>query len=83
MAEIIDLQDAKTPKFDPNKKYTWNQDESFTLTGSEFGLLLNSLRAVVSTKEAQTIILASKAAELIEEVLIQSVEKGIVKEINE
>jgi len=83
MAEIIDFQETKTPKFDPNKKYTWNQDELFTITGGEFGLLLNSLRAVVSTKEAQTIILASKAAELIEEVLIQSVEKGIVKEITE
>jgi hypothetical protein len=83
MADIINFQDAKTPKFDPNKKYTWNQDELFTLTGSEFGLLLNSLRAVVSTKEAQTIILASKAADLIEEVLIQNVEKGIIKEITE
>ena len=44
MAEIIDFQETKTPKFDPNKKYTWNQDELFTITGREFGLLLNSLR---------------------------------------
>jgi hypothetical protein len=83
MAEIIDFQETKTPKFDPNKKYTWNQDEVFTITGGEFGLLLNSLRAVVSTKEAQTILMASKAADLIEEVLIQNVEKGIIKEITE
>jgi hypothetical protein len=83
MAEIIDFQETKTPKFDPNKKYTWNQDELFTITGGEFGLLLNSLRAVVSTKEAQTILMASKAADLIEEVLIQNVEKGIIKEITE
>jgi hypothetical protein len=83
MAEIIDFQETKTPKFDPNKKYTWSQDEVFTITGGEFGLLLNSLRAVVSTKEAQTILMASKAADLIEEVLIQNVEKGIIKEITE
>jgi len=83
MAEIIDFQEVKTPKFDPNKKYTWSQDESFALTGGEFGLLLNSLRAVVSTKEAQTILLASKAADLIEELLAKSVENGVVKEITE
>tara|TARA_B110000503_G_C7101557_1_gene394014 strand:+ start:238 stop:489 length:252 start_codon:yes stop_codon:yes gene_type:complete len=83
MSEIIDFQETSTPKFDPNKKYTWSQDELFTLTGGQFGLLLNSLRAVVSTKEAQTIILASKAADLMEDVLSQNVEKGVVKEITE
>jgi hypothetical protein len=83
MSEIIDFQETKAPKFDPNKKYTWATDQDFTLTGGEFGLLLNSLRAVVSTKEAQTIILASKAADLMEDVLAQNVEKGIIKEITE
>ena len=83
MAEIIDFQETITPKFDPNKKYTWSQDDVFTITGREFGLLLNSLRAVVSTKEAQTIILASKAADIMEDVLAQNVEIGIVKEIIE
>ena len=83
MAEIIDFQEVKTPKFDPNKKYTWSQDESFALTGGEFGLLLNALRAIISTKEAQTILLASKAADVIEGVLAQGVEKGFVKEITE
>ena len=81
MSETIDFQEM--PRFDPTKKYTWSQDESFALTGGEFGLLLNSLRAVVSTKEAQTILLASKAADLIEELLAKSVESGVVKEITE
>ena len=83
MAEIIDVQETITPKFDPNKKYTWSQDDVFTITGREFGLLLNALRAIISTKEAQTILLASKAADVIEGVLAQGVEKGFVKEITE
>jgi len=81
MSETIDFQEM--PKFDPTKKYTWSQDESFALTGGEFGLLLNALRAIISTKEAQTILLASKAADVIEGVLAQGVEKGFVKEITE
>lgn len=88
MAEIINFEDVANqapqgPKFDPTKKYTWSQDESFALTGGEFGLLLNALRAIISTKEAQTILLASKAADVIEGVLAQGVEKGFVKEITE
>ena len=47
-----------TTSYDPNKKYAWTPEDSFTLTGSEFGLLLNALRAILNTKEAATILLA-------------------------
>ena len=86
MAEIINLNgvpelNSQTPKFDPAKKYTWAHDTSFTISGSEFGLLLNTLRAITSTKEAQTIILAVEAGDVLEKTLANAVETGIVVEI--
>ena len=86
MAEIINLEGAQestsqTPKFDPAKKYTWAQDTVFTISGGEFGLLLNTLRAITSTKEAQTIILAVEAGDVLEKVLSNGVETGTVVEI--
>jgi len=88
MAEIINLNGAQEsapqgPKFDPKKKYTWAQDTAFTISGGEFGLLLNTLRAITSTKEAQTIILASEAGDVLEKALSNGVETGIVVEIPE
>jgi hypothetical protein len=83
MAEIIDFNGGKAPKFDPNKKYTWAQDASFTLNGGEFGLLLNTLRSIISTKEAQTILLAKQAGDVLEEKLAAAVEAGAVVEVVE
>jgi|688.fasta_scaffold00112_51 hypothetical protein len=73
----------ETPTFNPNKKYTWSQDTQFSLSGGEFGFLLNSLRAIISTPEAQTILLANKAADIVENLLANSVKEGIVVEIPE
>jgi hypothetical protein len=88
MAEIINLEGAQestsqTPKFDPAKKYTWAQDTTFTISGGEFGLLLNTLRAITSTKEAQTVILAQQAGDVLEKTLASGVESGIIVEIPE
>lgn len=68
------------PTFDPNKKYTWPIDAEITLTGNEFGLIMNALRATVSTKEAATIILAHRASEMIEDILVRTVESGVAVE---
>jgi predicted secreted protein len=83
MAEIIDLQQPQAPKFDPNKKYTWEYGAEFVLNGKDFGMILNALRAVINTKEAQTILLAKQAGDALEEVLEQAVNAGIVVELPE
>ena len=79
MADVINLQEK--PKFDPKKKYTWPTEAQFVLGGNEFGLLLNALRAIVSTKEAQTILLANQAGDALENILATAVENGIVVEL--
>jgi hypothetical protein len=88
MAEIINLQEQQVqeqqaPKFDPNKKYTWDMNAKFVLDGGNFGMLLNAMRAVINTKEAQTILLAKQAGDVLEETLAAGVEAGIVVEVPE
>jgi hypothetical protein len=88
MAEIINFEDVvkqapQGPKFDPTKKYTWSPETNFTISGHEFGLLLNTLRSITSTKEAQTIILAHEAGNALEKTLASGVESGIIVEIPE
>ena len=83
MAEIIDLQQQQGPKFDPNKKYTWDMNAQFVLDGGDFGMLLNAMRAVINTKEAQTILLAKQAGDVLEDALAAGVEAGIVVEVPE
>ena len=85
MAEIIDLQEQQQqgPKFDPNKKYTWDMNAQFVLDGGNFGMLLNALRAIINTKEAQTILLAKQAGDVLEDTLAAAVETGVVVEVPE
>jgi hypothetical protein len=73
----------ETPTFDPSKKYTWAIDSEFTLSGNDFGILLNSLRAILSTEEAQRILLAEKASQIMEATLAEAVENGSVVEVPE
>jgi hypothetical protein len=71
------------PAYDPSKKYTWHQDAQFTLSGNEFGMILNSLRGIVSTPEARVILNAASAADVIESVMAKAVETGLVIEYPE
>lgn len=80
--EIKDFipETPETTTFDPAKKYTWSGTDQFSLSGYEFGVILNSLRAVLSTSEAQAIFQAAQASELVEKVLARAVEAGVAKE---
>jgi hypothetical protein len=69
--------------YDPNKKYTWTPEDSFILSGGEFGVILNTLRAILSTPEASKILLANQANTIIEATLAKAVEEGVVKEAPE
>lgn len=69
--------------YDPNKKYTWTPEDQFTISGGEFGLILNTLRAVLNTPEAARILLANEANKVVEATLAKAVEDGIVVEAPE
>ncbi len=70
-------------QYDPNKRYTWGPEDKFELNGREFGLILNSLRAILNTEEAAKIMLAQQANAAIEGIMARGVEADIVKEVVE
>lgn len=79
-----DSRDAKAevapPQYDPKKMYEWGPSSKFTLTGDEFGVILNSLRKVLVSPEAQMILAVDRASDAIENVLARAVATGQVTE---
>jgi hypothetical protein len=66
--------------YDPAKKYTWTPEDSFTLTGAQFGLFLNTVRAYLSSEEAARFQLMIQANEVVEKLMIEGVESDVIKE---
>lgn len=76
-------EQVDSPKYNPMSKYSWTPQDVFELSGEQFGMVLNAFRAVLSTPEAQRILLIDKANEAIESAMALAVEKGIVVEVSE
>jgi hypothetical protein len=70
-------------QYDPAKRYTWTPEDTFTLTGAEFGLFLNTVRAYLSSEEAARFQLMMQANQVIEKVMVSGVEANIIKEVVE
>lgn len=71
----------KVAEYDPNKKYKWTPNDTFVLTGNDFGLVLNTLRALTSAPIGlKTLMMAAQANEAMEVSLKAAVELGIVVE---
>lgn len=83
MADVLNEQQAPVVSYDPNKKYRWSQEDVFHLSGGEFGVVLNALRAVLGSPDAQRVLLASEANNIVENALARAVETGVVKEVVE
>lgn len=78
----VPISEVKPHRYDPNKKYRWEPGAQFLLSGEEFGVILNSLRAILNTPEAQRILLVERASKLIDNSLARAVELNIVQEDN-
>ena len=70
-------------QYDPAKRYTWTPEDVFEISGQDFGLILNTVRAYLSSEEAARFQLMMKANEVIEKLMIAGVEADIVKEVIE
>ncbi len=68
-------------QYDPAKRYTWTPEDTFTLTGQQFGLILNTVRAYLSSEEAARFQLMMQANEVIEKLMIYGVENDTIKEV--
>jgi len=67
-------------KYNPEKMYSWNPDETFNISGREFGLILNTIRTILSTEQAQHILLANKTNEILEKIMEENVKSGKIIE---
>ena len=67
-------------KYNPDKDYSWNPDEKFVISGREFGLILNTVRAILSTEQAQQILLADRTNYVLEGIMAREVENGKIIE---
>lgn len=67
-------------KYDPRKQYKWERDTKFEMDGNEFGLILNTFRTILKSREAQEILLINEANNVIENVLGKAVDSGVVNE---
>lgn len=70
-------------KYDRSKKYTWSNEDQITISGRDFGFLLNTVRSILNTEQAAQILLADRANDVIEGIMAEYVEKGVVKEVSE
>src|SRR6478736_9267422 len=83
-AELPAPEIKKVAEYDPNKKYKWTPNDTFVLTGNDFGLVLNTLRALTSAPIGlKTLMMAAQANEAMEVSLKAAVELGIVQEVEE
>lgn len=67
-------------EYKPDKTYQWNPEETFSISGREFGLILNSIRAILNTEQAQQILLASRTNEILEKIMEENVRNGKITE---
>ena len=70
-------------QYDPAKRYTWTPEDTFTLTGKQFGLFLNTVRSYLSSEEAARFQLMMQANQVIEELMIKGVESDMIKEVED
>ena len=68
-------------EFNPNFKYNWKPETQFTLDGKEFALVLNSLRAFLSTDNSKAVLAALDASKVVESLLVKAVERGEATEV--
>ena len=66
--------------YNPNAKYTWTPEDTFTLSGQEFGLILNTVRAYLSSEEAARFQLMIQTNQVIEKIMKEAVENDVIKE---
>lgn len=76
-------EEQKKDLYNPNKKYVWQKEDIFELNGEDFGIILNTFRGILGTREAANIIMVDRANQAIEAIMANAVNKGIVKEMEE
>ena len=70
-------------QYDPANRYTWTPEDTFTISGQDFGLFLNTVRSYLSSEEAARFQLMVQTNEVIEKLMIDGVQNDTIKEVVE
>ena len=70
-------------QYDPAKRYTWTPEDTFQLSGQEFGLILNMVRSYLASEDGARFQLMSQTNEVIEKIMKAGVEADVIKEVVE
>ena len=62
-----------TQNYDPSKRYTWTPEDTFEMSGEQFGIVLNAIRGILSTPEAARILMLDKANTAIESMMANAI----------
>ena len=65
-------------EYNPNERYTWKPEDKFEITGQQFGLILNMVRQHLSTEEAGKFMLMQQTNDVIESIMKNGVESGVI-----
>lgn len=76
-------KDSKKPVFDPKKRYAWEPDDSFSVTGEEIDIWNKALGVYVNTPEYQKFLVLQRAIIMMNNFLKEAVEEGLIKEAPE
>lgn len=67
-------------KFDPAKRYAWEEQDEFTVTGAEIDAWNRAINVMIAAPEFQQFLHVQKAAITMQNFLKESVEQGVIKE---
>jgi hypothetical protein len=68
-------------EYNPQKSYTWKPEDKFEISGSQFGMILNTFRTILSSPLAAMFRNIEQANVTVEEIMATGVQSGIIKEI--
>lgn len=71
---------AKASNFDPRKKYEWDINDEFSVTGSEINIWNRAINTIMATDEYQRFLVVQSAAIAMQGFLKEAVEEGLIKE---
>jgi hypothetical protein len=75
------IEQTKSPVYDPNKRYSWTPIDKFEMTGDQFGAILNAFRGILGSPIAEMIFRMDEVNKnVIEKILASAVVTGVVKE---
>lgn len=84
MAEVtkgVSIEQNKSPIYNPDKNYGWTPEDSFTLSGNEFGAIYQAFKSDIYLPGGISIDQKYKAFLILEDIMRVAVSAGVAIEI--